>query len=244
MKKLIFLFIASALILSSCENDNYAEPDAGIQGTVTDIITGKSLLTEQPNGFQIRNKEISWNGTDIVIDDPDLYSRKFWGRADGTFTNTKMFAATYQITPVNGAFHTVDIQTVELKSGKMTTIDFNVLPYVSFSNVSIVKDPANSLGIIATFTVNVHATESEPATIRNYRLFATNRSPYVGAFAFDDAVSSANDVALTPAQLGNPITIKQAGFVKGKTYYLRLGARCKESPQDRYNMTEIVKLEF
>jgi hypothetical protein len=244
MKKLIYFFIASAaFILSSCENDNYDEPDAGIQGTVTDLITGKPLLTEQPNGFEIRNKEISWTGTDVVLEDPDIYSRKFWGRADGTYTNTKMFASTYQITPINGHFHSVEIQTVELKSGKMTTVDFSVLPYVSFSNASIVKDPANPLGIIATFTVNVHATDDEPATIRNYRLFATSRSPYVGPSVFDDAVSSTN-VALTETQLGTVITLKKSGYVHGTTYYLRIGARCKESPQDRYNLTEIVKLEF
>ena len=238
------MMIAFSLCFASCENDNYAEPDAGIQGTLTDEITGKPLSTEQPSGFQIRNKEISWTGTDIVLTDPNLYARHFWGRADGTYTNTKMFAATYQITPVNGPFHKVAIQEVGLKSGTMTTVDFSVLPYVSLTDATIEKDPANSLGIVATFTVNVHATDAEPATIRNYRLFATNRSPYVGASVFDDAVSSASDVALTPAQLGTPITLKKTGFEKGKTYYLRIGARCKESPQDRYNFTEIVKIEF
>ncbi|MDR3093228.1 MAG: DUF3823 domain-containing protein [Bacteroidales bacterium] len=244
MKKLIYFLMASSLLLASCENDNYDEPDAGLQGTLTDEMTGKPLVTEQPNGFQIRNKEISWTGTDIVLDNPELYARYFWGRADGTFTNTKMFAATYQITPVNGPFHTVPIREVTLQSGMNPPVDFNVLPYVSFRDVSIVKDPANSQRVIATFTVDVNATADEPATIRNYRLFATSRSPYVGASVFDDDVSSTTDVALKPEQLGMPITMRQTGFVPGKTYYLRIGARCKESPQDRYNLTEIVKIEF
>jgi hypothetical protein len=244
MKQLIFLFAALALILSSCENDNYEAPDAGIQGTLTDVITGKPLLTEQPGGFEIRNKDISWNETDIVIDNPDLYARKFWGRADGTYTNTKLFAVTHQITPINGPFHAVDIKTVTLQSGKITTLDFDVTPYCSFSDVSIEKDPANAGSIIAKFKVNTHSLENDSAAIRNYRLFATYRSSAVSSTVFDDAVSSVSDVALTESDLGALITVKRSGYQTGKTYYIRIGARCKESPQQRYNYTEIVKLDF
>ena len=75
---LLPVIIAAMCIFASCENDNYDEPDAGLQGTLTDEITGKPLVTEQPNGFQIRNKEISWTGTNIVPDNPEMYARYFW----------------------------------------------------------------------------------------------------------------------------------------------------------------------
>jgi hypothetical protein len=250
IKKIILLF-SVILSLSACQIDNYETPDAILNGRIIDDVTNKQLLTEQPNGFEIRNKEISWSAMDVQVDNPEQYAQYFWGKADGSFRNTKMFAGTYQITPYNGPFHLAEMQTVELSPGKETDLTFHVTPYVSFSNVSIEKDPTVANGAVLTFTIRTHPTEEQPATFRNYWIFATNRTTLVGNNAFDEIVSSFADETLAPQQLadlaaGKPVTIikKTSGFVKGKTYYIRVGARCKETPKERYNMTEVKSLIF
>jgi hypothetical protein len=220
---------------TSCEVDNYALPDATITGTVIDAKTGKGLVTEQPNGFQIRHEQISWSDTPSP-----LY---FWGRADGTYTNTKMFAGTYKITPYNGAFVIPEAQTVELKSGSSTQVDFTVTPYLSFGNVSIVKVGST---VEVTFTISKNVSD---ATLNGYRVFATSKTPYVGnnTNCYETSVST-GEVALTEDMLDKPIKETLSGFTSGKTYYIRVGARVNaadgHNPSFRYNMTEIVSITF
>jgi hypothetical protein len=222
-------------VATSCEVDNYAEPDATITGTVTDAITGKGLSTEQPNGFQIRHEQTSWSDTPTP-----LY---FWGRADGTYTNTKMFAGTYKITPYNGAFVIPDPKTVELKAGAVASADFTVTPYLSFSNVSIVKTGATAK---VSFTISKNVSD---ATLSDYRVFATSQTPYVGNNnnCFETAVSTGT-IPLSDAMLGVPIEETLTGFQTGATYYIRVGARVKSEGghniSSRYNMTEVVVINY
>ncbi|KAA6313460.1 hypothetical protein EZS27_035771 [termite gut metagenome] len=240
-----------ALLFSACEIDNYKEGDGIISGTVTDSITGRLLSSEQPNGYIIYCTELSWTET------ANKGSQSFFGKADGTFYNCRIFKGTYSVAPRNGPFHAVTSQEVEIRSKKETKVDFKVLPYCSFSDVTIEKDPVDAKAIITTFKLNVHELQTfktntetgetetiiSKATPRNYKLFATSRSPFVGINIYDDAVSS-GDIAFTEVDLNTTLTIRRTGFQKGKTYYIRLGARCSETPESRYNMTDIVKLEF
>jgi hypothetical protein len=114
--------------------------------------------------------------------------------------------------------------------------------------VIIVKDPNVANGIMATFTVHTHIeyaadTVKTEATIRNYQLFASSCTRHVGINAYNGEVSI-GEIALTSEELKTAITVRKTGFRVGKTYYLRLGARCWESPEARYNFTQLVKLDF
>jgi hypothetical protein len=209
---------------------------------VTDAITGKPYISEQPNGFHVNCVSLTWEG------DVRTGTQSFWGKADGTYNNDKIFAGTYRVYIANGAFHSGRVDTLEVRSKKVTVNDFTVTPYVSFSDVSIAKDPNAADGIIATFTLRTNpvygddGTVSIAATIRDYFVFATKRSSKVGVNIYDSDVSVAQ-VRLTEEQLGIPITVRKRGFTPG-TYYIRVGARCDESPDARYNMTEIVEMKF
>jgi hypothetical protein len=235
------------MILSSCEADNYAEPDGALSGELIDAITQKPYISEQPNGFRIRCTILEWEG------DPNTGAQSFWGKADGTFNNDKIFAGTYRVLPMSGGFHPVsydDAAIVEIRSNQVSVQNFTVTPYVSFSNVSIEKDPNTANGVIAIFTLNTNTlyeadgtTVKSQATIRDCMLFASKRTNKVGSNAYDGDVS-ASAISLKEIDLGKPITVKQRGFTTGNTYYLRIGARCTESPDARYNMTEIVELQF
>jgi hypothetical protein len=214
-------------VMTACEVDNYDAPDATLTGTVKDAITGKGLITEAPNGFEIRYKQIN----PIY---PDAPNRQFWGKADGTYSYTKLFADSYDVSPINGAFVAVDPQRVIVSSGKTATLDFTVTPYVSFENVSIVKNGSDA--ITATFTLKKNA-----GSIQDYRIFATNKTPLVGANV-TDAVGG-NAVALSESELGSPIVVERTGFEAG-TYWVRIGARCSEAGSGRYNLTEVVEIKF
>ncbi|GHT46011.1 hypothetical protein AGMMS49965_23340 [Bacteroidia bacterium] len=234
-----------ALLFSACEIDNYDEADGIISGTVIDKTTREGLQTEQPNGFLIYCREDSWTGSE------EKRGQDFWGKADGTFHNIRIFKGSYSVRPQDGAFHTVDTKPVEIRSKSEAKVDFEVTPYCSFSDVDIRKDPTNAERIIATFTIHTHAVlPDEPATFKDYRLLATNRTPYVGNNVYDEDVSTAI-TKLTAAQKTEmdasgvvSITVSKSGFKAGKTYYIRVAARCDESPQARYNMTKVVMLTF
>jgi len=249
-RAIVVLFAAvSLLCLTSCQIDTLDEPDGIVSGTIRDALNpGGTFWTEQPGGFEIECAEISWEGDENTT----LGGQTFQGKADGTFYNCRVFAATYRIIPRNGAFHSAKAQRVEVQAGKEPNLVFDVIPYCSFHDVSIEKDPVTAGTIVVKFNVTTNsapddplteAIDSIPATIRNWRLFATSRTPYVGANVFDADVSL-SDQPLTVADLGKTITYSRSGFKAGTTYYIRLGVRCVESTSDRYNMTEIVKMEF
>lgn len=225
------------LSLSSCEIDSYAEPDGIVAGSLRDAKTGGVFWTEQPNGFQLECTETSW--TESLTKG----GQTFWGKADGSFYNCRVFAATYSIQPVNGAFHSAVAQEVEIRSGQETALVFDVIPYCSFQEASIEKDPNTAGAVLVKLKVTTNPAEGIPATPRHWRLFATSRTAALGANIYDTDVST-SDQALTESQLGTTITYSKTGFKTGTKYYLRLGARCDESPQGRYNMTEIVEIQF
>jgi hypothetical protein len=221
------MVIAAALV--SCEADNYEGPDGTISGRVIDSVTGNPILTEQPDGFRIRYDEVSWSDSPVA--------QFFWGKADGTFQNNKLFAATYEVTPVEGAFVTPEPKKVEVKAGGTTSVDFTVTPYISFSNVSVVKSQANTVKYTFTLSRNVPS-----ANLQDYRIFATSKTPYVGTIVFESAIST-GIVALTEADLGKPIEVEIGNYVAGATYYVRIGARC-ENATGRYNMTEVFTIRM
>jgi hypothetical protein len=219
----------TVILFFSCEIDNYDEPDGTLTGRVIDAVTGNPICTEQPQGFRIRYEEISWS------DNPT--AQFFWGKADGTFNNTKLFAGKYRITPVEGAFVTPDPKEVDIRSGNTASVDFTVTPYISFSNVSVAKE-GNTVRVTFTLSRNVAS-----ATLQDYRVFATVATPYVGTQLFDNDISSVS-VNIAESDLGTPVSILlPENFVSGKTYYIRVGARCQNT-SGRYNMTEVTTIKM
>ncbi|MDR3095418.1 MAG: DUF3823 domain-containing protein [Bacteroidales bacterium] len=228
------LTIAASTLLVSCGVDDYAVPDAALSGTVKDAITGNPLITEQPNGFQVRNEELSWS------DNPR--QEHFWGKADGTYKNTKMFPGHYRISLVNGPFVPPAPQEVDLKSGQTATLDFTVTPYVTITDFNVVKSGSDEVTV--TFKVSKNA-----GTIKDYRIFATDQTPLVGINYFDSKYSNIKigddeiaAISLTDADLGQTITATRNNYKSGK-YWIRVGVCCNESG-GRYNLTEVKEIAF
>lgn len=240
MKKTVFylsLFCLASLFAASCSPDNYEAPDAGIAGTVIDAVTGKGLITEQPNGFTIRYRQIDPQY-------PNAQWRNFWGKPDGTFQHTKLFATTHEVYPSDGAFVSLDEssrQKVTLSSGELKTLTFTVTPYVSISDFDVQKINGDSVSV--KFKLKRNA-----GTIGDYRIFATNRTPLVGTNATDNVGGGA--VTLQESQLASDGTLSietgRKGFTpaSGSTYWIRVGVRCTQSPASRYNLSEIKEIKF
>ena len=233
----IISFCIAAVLATSCETDNYEAPDAGINGTVTDAVTGKGLIAEQPNGFNIRYKEIDAKY-------PNAQWRSFWGKPDGTFQHNKLFAATYEVYPADGAFvpfTDAQHQKITLGGGEQKTVNFTVTPYVSISEFTVQKVNGDSVSIKFKLKRN-------EGTIVDYRVFATNRTPLVGTNATDNVGGDA--VALQESDLNadGSLTIEtgRKGFTpaSGNRYWFRIGVRCTQSPANRYNLSEVKEIQF
>lgn len=230
MKKINILMLLLIVVLTmSCEKlDNYDDPKERLTGRLTDQMTGDALITEQPNGFRIKMSEISWS------DNPE--PEYFWGKADGTFNNTKIFAGTYEITPVEGAFFPVEAQTLEIK-GTME-IEFKVIPYLSVSVADIKR--INDETIEITYTI---ARKQIGDKILDSRVFIST-NPNVGTNILDNDLSPLKDLKDIPDEEILQTTFKETikGFVKGKTYYVRVGART-DNANKRYNFTKVIKVD-
>lgn len=117
----IFLILILALTAACCSKiDNYSAPNAGLTGTITDNTTNKGLQSEQPNGYRIRLIEA---GYPVPLD--------FWGKADGTFKNTQLFADKYKVIPIEGPFLAPDTAIVTISG--LTTVNFNVIPFMTIT---------------------------------------------------------------------------------------------------------------
>ncbi|MDR1331235.1 MAG: DUF3823 domain-containing protein, partial [Tannerella sp.] len=199
-------FCAAAILaagLASCETDNYDGPDCTLEGRVIDTVTGRPLLTEQPDGFRIRYDETSWGDNPVA--------QYFWARADGTFTNTRLFAGTYSVTPVEGAFVTPAAQTVTMQPGATTSVEFTVTPYISFRDVAIA--PAGPTSVRVTFTLSRNVAS---APLQDYRVFASSKTPYVGTIVFETAIST-DAIPLTEADMDHPLTLVLENYEPGTT---------------------------
>jgi hypothetical protein len=246
------LLLLSTLCFYSCEIDSITEPDGIVSGVVRDAIAlangeDPTFWSEQPYGYEIGCNEYNWQGSNTKG------SYMFWGKADGTFYNCRIFATVYDINPSNGAFHAVEKQRVTVVSKKETKLTFDVIPYCSFHDVSIEKEPNTPGALVVKFKVTTNpiaddpeteADESKTATFRNWRFFASSRTPSVGNNVYDTEVSTNNDQTLTEAQLGTEIVRVFTGFKPGVKYWVRIAARCQEPSSGRYNMTKVYEIEF
>ncbi len=229
MKKIIYLFyiaLASTVFIACTEIDNYDAPAETLTGSVIDEVTNKPIITEQPNGFRIRLSEVSWS------DNPQ--PEYFWGKADGTFNNTKIFKGTYEITPVEGAFFPVDPVKSEIKG--TTNIDFKVTPYltVTASDISV------SNGVL-NVTYNISRSKVGDKIIDSRVFVSTN--PHVGTNVLSNDLSPLRDFSEIDDEEVLKTTFKESieGLEKNKTYYVRVGARTNNQSK-RYNFTEIVTI--
>jgi hypothetical protein len=219
MKRITY-YIAMCLALftaSSCSKfDNYAAPDQTVKGVVTDAGTGKPIQTEVTTtdgsmtaGTRIRLVETSYSATAT----PQFLA----SRQDGSFTNTKLFAATYTMTP-EGAFVPPTPKVVEVKGGT-TEVNFSVEPFL---RIEWVGEPTYDA---ATGKVNAQYTITRGTANASYQeaigdcVLYLNNTPYVGNTNFTLFTRPATPALTITNSVVSPV------LPKGREMFLRVGAR-------------------
>jgi len=212
----------------SCEKDNYETPNAVLQGTVIDAHDVPLQLEQGQGTGRIRMEETSWSDTPI----PFYLNLK----QDGSYVNNKLFAGTYLVTPVEGAFYPVQGETIEINGS--TQHDFHVTPYLQ---VEWVNEPTVLAGgqVTATFKFTRNAGPAGEAmpNLLDYQLFIST-TQYVGNNNFDGTVVG-GVVSVANDKENMPITITSTAPMKyATTYWVRVGVRVNDSYK-KYNYTTI-----
>ena len=245
MKKSIILFdalLALTFGFTSCEMDNYDEPEARIIGKIVDQ-NGQPFQCAQGKGsVSLRITETSYaNGDEsIVVVPQDLNIKQ-----DGTFENIHLFAGTYTVVPWQGAFFENDdesfAQTVQLKNGTTSEVNFTVTPYLS---LEWVKEPYldgadGKLKASFRFKRNSKTGYSQPDLLDCCMWIS--RTQYAGTEG--DGNYTPNALKITANQEGQEIQLESKIAIKySMTYWVRIGARCNDKYQ-KYNFTDIKEIK-
>lgn len=247
MKRILYTlaFGASLFTIGSCSKlDNYDGPTETLQGRIIDAGTNQNVQSEvsgdNGSGTRIKLLETSWS------DNPTpLYLAT---KQDGTYNNTKVFAATYKMI-AEGAFVPMDLagndqsKTVQVKGGT-TTVDFTVEPFL---RVEWVGEPV----LNADSTITVQAKVTRGTSNSAFQLNITNLAlfvcpyEYIGNNNYDSRYSNILSYSGTTgnAIVGQTITITTKGKLPKKDWYLRIGSRIAYGT-NRYNYSTIKMIAF
>ncbi|WP_411274956.1 DUF3823 domain-containing protein [Daejeonella sp.] len=228
MKRTIVLNLTvGILFLCSCELDNYATPDIVLEGKVIDVSTGEAIQTRQPDGIKIRL-------IDEGIISPVPYD--FWAQSDGTFRNTKIFAAKYKVSALQGPFEESSVTEVSLDLTKNQTITIKAEPFVRLTNVNITK---SGNGIKATYKIS---PTTSPKKIQRSMLICYT-SPILHENT-NGKLSSATNIlsGMTNGDIAAREFVDEIKNLQaGETYYARVAVLAANS-LNRYNYSAIIKI--
>ena len=225
LRQKLYIAITTLFALCSCarDNDNYAAPDAEIYGSIIDQVTNEPVPSEQPNGFRIRMISEAY-GEPTPID--------FWGKADGTFQNKKVFSGKYKVIPIEGAFFPVDTQQVVISGS--TELNFKVIPFLSIT----ASATADANTIVTKFTISRSRAGGKIKVCKS--LIAPY--PTLSNSVFDKAItrdlSGVDDETILSTEFRDTIPDVQPG----KTYYVRVTA-ATENTLNKYNYSTVMKVE-
>jgi len=248
MKHVLYFLILFAFGAVSCSKvDNLAAPSCTITGSTIDEGTGNTLQTEiGGGGTRVKLLETSYDSAPVP-----LY---FQSMQDGTFNNTKVFAATYKVS-VEGPFvplvrtdnsgNTVSdsSQTIQLKN--TATLTFKVQPFL---RVEWVGDPVVNPDTTVTVKVRITRGTADPAyqqDVTDINLYVSN-TKYDGNNNNDPRYSTLTSYSGSTgtALLGQTITITtKGGALAPQDTYLRVGARISAG-LNQYNYTTPVSITF
>lgn len=267
MKNMMLAAALGGLLLSSCslfKLDNYDAPAETLYGAVTDVKTGDPVLTDQGSeGIRVRLIETSWEG--------NVTPQDFYCRPDGTFRNTKLFEADYNIR-VDGPFvpivledadgNIVGNKSVDTHIKGSAEVNFEVQPFLK---VEFVGSPTVSAGKVTAQVKVTRATTREElasalektgtwkdsyANMTDIQLFVS-RSSSVGYRARDSRWSS--ELSYTGSafeeNLGKPVQIRSNGTIpSGQKVFIRAAARINyDTPRGsgtrRWNYSESIEID-
>jgi len=233
MKNIIIslLTVFVLLLFNSCQNDNYAEPSETLSGRIIDSTTGDNIVTTSM-GISLKMWEISWSAT------PSPQSLNV--KDDGTYNNTKLFAAKYKIIPTNGAFWpATDTTVVDINGGK-TVQDFTVTPYLK---LAITDYHLSGTTLTISGKIDAPIVDGLPQIIDIRPFVAITQ--YVGnanISNYSDPYKIDINKNFTDGVKDHIYTMTIRNLKASTTFYVRLGARVNDSFKN-YNYSEVIKID-
>jgi len=224
-----FLLIIMAVVaLSSCDMfkiDNYDGPDATLQGSILDEVTGQLVETDVNNGSRLMLQQLGYA--------PGPLTRVV--NYTGEYCDKLFFSGSYSIDFNTCNFYPFKVEKINVKKGE-NTFDFNVKPYIRVKNVKIEQQ-----GDKIVATCNLQAGDPE-VRLSNVRLFAstdvhvgdqyTSHNPdgagYQQDFSSAPIVIDENTTYTLSFDLTT--TRNNAYFKVKKDYYFRVGAIAAIAP--------------
>lgn len=221
MKKIIILFSAVFIVLTSCEIDNYEEPNAEIHGYFYDAKDGKTLIgTDIVDGNSIRVYEQGFPSEAVqtwAIDNT------------GEYTNKRVFAATYRVEFLNTNFYPYEGEKMWTVNRGQNERDFLVTPFIRINNANITYNTGTDK-IIAKCNLEAGGPD---ITLNQIRLFVFT-DKWVGnrinSGIQGTAVLNLNGETIDPNKEYTLVIDKAANtnfFKYSRNYYFRIGAQAK-----------------
>lgn len=232
--KYIFFILLLGSFASSCEKDNYAGPNAELEGTFIDKATNQPIAQDIISGTTIELIEHGWVTGQTNI------TQSLVPMGNGTYKNSQIFSGKYLVRAVRGNFQeTPVIDTFEIKKGT-NKLDFMVTPYIRVKDANIVKN-----GNIVTATFKLEQTSAQNVT--RIGLYV-HPNPNVGQPMKLAFVETTLNRVTTPTETFT-ITMDLNGFKswtqlrEGEQYYFRVGA-VSSATSAKYNYAPPVRLTY
>ncbi|THD66814.1 DUF3823 domain-containing protein [Robertkochia marina] len=219
MKKYTYLLLLMVFagLSTACELDELQGPDAELYGSIIDEATGELVQQDIIRGGELELREHGWENVS-----PQFMNYK----VDGTFRDSKLFSADYNIYPIKTNFHPIDTIVTNISGSK--ELELLVTPYIRIINPSISKS-----GNIITATFSLDQT-------------GVNQVKKVGLYAGADG-NVGEPMRLTKAEqeinaVSDPSTVytlsinadNEIDLKTGKSYFFRIGA-LYDAPNARFN---------
>ncbi|MBS1523843.1 MAG: DUF3823 domain-containing protein [Bacteroidetes bacterium] len=251
-KRLYYLaFGLVAIVASSCSKlDNYPAPSNIITGETVDAGTGNTVQTEiGGRGTRVKLLETSYSAN------PTPYY--FQSMQDGTFNNTKIFAATYNAsvegpfvplvqTDSTGKVTSDQSQNITIKgTNTVTHLNFKVEPFL---RVDWVGQPVFNADSTVTVQFKITRGTTNPGyqqDITNINLYVSN-TKYDGDNNYDPRYSNLVSYSGTDGTslIGQTITMTTTGgALPQQDVYFRIGARINAG-LDEYNYSTPVSVKY
>ena len=217
----IFLLLVMVAVFFSCKKiDNYPYPNGAIYGKLIDIVTNESLQTEQPNGYSIKLFEKGG-----LMNAPITTS----GKPDGTYENSLIFQGQYKVIPCEGAFFPLDTVVTQVQA--RTEVNFNVIPFLSVSNVTVTPGTGN---VTANYKIGRNKVGDKISERKTLVSAVPTVNNVVFNFKKETSLTAIADDVILAANYTDVVT----GLTSGKTYSVRICVRTNNSLK-RYNYSKV-----
>jgi hypothetical protein len=248
MKKTLIYMLVLVVAGAACSKiDNYPAPGDTITGKTVDEVTGETVQTEiGGGGTRVKLLETSYSANPVPI--------YFQSMQDGTFNNTKVFGATYNVsvegpfvplvqTDNTGTVTTDSSQNIVLKG--TADLTFNVQPYL---RVTLVGTPV----INPDTSVSVQVVVTRGTDNPNYQQDVTDINLYVSDTKYDGnnnydprySTRTSYSGSTGTALLGQTLTLTTVGgALPAQDVYFRVGARISAGLNE-YNYSVPVSITY